>query len=379
MNEAKKPRILLVADYSNFHATLAKGLRKIGCDVTVASDGSTYMKCDRDLDLSRRFQGKAGGLLYAAKVWNAFRRRLSDFDIVSFRDPSFLDLRPPRTLWFFNRIADAIPNCFLSYITTDVPFLDMLGAEDSPLAYSEWFIDGKPNRLRTEDPEQWDGWHSPEMTRLNKEFYSRIKGAVTGLYEYHKAAERVLPDSRIAYGGLPIDLDSIPHKVISDPGKVRIFLARDCRRKLQKGSDFLETAARNVVSRHPDRAEFVMMENCSRKDYMEAMTSSHLMLDQMYSYTPATMALEGMAAGLTVISGGEKDFYDFIGEKENFPVVNSPVDLPSLEKTIEEVVLNPSEFRERSIRGREFVKKHNDMTVVARRFLDFWLKNSILQ
>lgn len=375
MEEGKKPRILLVADYSNYHATLAKGLRKLGCEVTVASDGGSFMNCNRDIDISRRFKGKTGGLLHASNLYFNVLRKLKGFDIVSFRDPQFLDLRPERIEWFFKHISSFNTHCFLSYITTDIPFLDMLESEDSPLRYSEWFVDGRPNRLRVEDSAQWDGWHAPAMTRLNKAFYARMEGAVTALYEYHLAAKRMFPDEKIAYGGLPIDVDDITPQVFERPKKIRIFLGRDYRRKLQKGSDLLEIAATNIINRHHDKAELIILENKSRREYLQIMRSCHVLLDQIYSYTPATMALEGMASGLTAVTGAEPEFYDFIGEKENFPIINAPIELESLEKTIEDIVVHPEKLRERSIMGRKFVEKHHRMEVVAKRFLDFWMEH----
>lgn len=375
MGEGKKPKILLVADYSNFHATLAKGLRAIGCDVTLVSDGGTFMKCARDIDISRRSSSKAGGLLHAANLAATKLPKMKGFDIVSFRDPQFLSLKPRRIKWFFNQIVNSNAKCYQSFLTTDARFLDMLEAPDSPLRYSEWFVDGKPNRLLLQEEWRWKGWHSKEMLELVNLFYSKMQGAVTALYEYHLAAERVYPKERIAYGGIPIDVDAIPPQTIDRPEKVRMFLARDYRRQLEKGSDLLEIAAKNVVARHPDKAEFILLENVPRSKYIETMRSCHILLDQMYSYTPATMALEGMASGLTAVTGAEPEFYEFIGEKENFPIINSPIELEPLEKCLEQLVLHPEDFRERSLRGREFVEKHNGMETVARRFLNFWLKD----
>lgn len=375
MKEEKKPKILLVADYSNFHATLAKGLRRLGCDVTLVSDGGSFMKCERDIDISRRYNGKAGGLFHASNLLLTAMRKMRGYDIVSFRDPAFLNLKPQRIKWFYNYIGSHNKAVFLSYLTTDLPFMDMLEAKDSPLRYSEWFVEGRPNRMRIREAEKWEAWHAAPMRDLSDYFYSRIRGTVTALYEYHKAAERVLPKDKIAYGGIPIDLDSIEPQIIDRPGKIRIFLARDHRRQLEKGSDLLEVAARNVVARHPSKAELILLENVPRKQYMETMRSSHILLDQMYSYTPATMALEAMASGLTTITGGEPDFYDFIGEKENFPIINSPIELEPLERQLEHLVTHPDEFRERSLRGREFVEKHNHMETVAGRFLKFWNAN----
>lgn len=373
MKEGKK-KILLFADYSNFHATLAKGLRKLGEDVTLVSDGCTFMECESDITLRRHSSRKLGGFLHTVDVYFNIIGKLRGFDIVSFRDPQFLDLKPARISWLFDRLAALNNNLFLSYLSTDIPFLDMLEAEDSPLRYSEWFIEGKPNRMRELEAWKWDSWHAREMADLTRRFYARMKGTVTALYEYHKSAERMFPKDKIAYGGIPVDVNSIEFKVIDRPRKVRLFLARDYRRKLEKGNDLLEEAARKVIDRHPEKAELVLLENVPRKQYMETMQSCHVVLDQMYSYTPATMALEAMASGLTTVSGAEEDFYNFIGETENFPIVNSPVYFEPLVNCIENIVLHPEEFAERSRRGRAFVEKHNHMEVVARRFLDFWNK-----
>ena len=46
-------KILLLGDASNYHVALAKGLRTLGHDVTVASNGSKWMKTPRDIDLYR--------------------------------------------------------------------------------------------------------------------------------------------------------------------------------------------------------------------------------------------------------------------------------------------------------------------------------------
>lgn len=372
----KKPRILLVADYSNFHATLARGLRRLGSDVTLVSDGAEFMKCERDIDISRRHNGKIGGLLHAGNLLATALTKMSGYDIVSFRDPAFLNLKPQRIRHFFRLLARRNGACFLTYLAKDVNYHDMLAGPDSPLRYNEWFVDGRPNRLLEQKPDLWKSWNAPAMRRLNETFYAGVRGTVTALYEYHLAALRAFPKEKVAYGGIPIDTDSIEHRVIDRPKKVRLFLARDRRRQLEKGSDLLETAARNVVARHPGEAEFVMLENVPRKEYLEVMRSCHVVLDQMYSYTPATMALESMASGLTVVSGAEEDYYRFIGETENFPIINSPIELEPLEKEIESLIMRPQDFAERSRRGREFVEKHNGMETVARRFLNFWEKNA---
>lgn len=368
----KTPKILLLGDYSNCQRTLATGLRRLGCDVTLVSDGSKWQNCERDIDITRR-PGKLGGIELYLRLLTSMRRHLKGYDIVSVNDPNFISLRPSRIRQFFDRLRGDNGAVFLNAMSNDIPFLDMLADPSSPLAYNEWFIAGKPTRYFNTNQSEWQAWHTQELKDYQQYFYDNIDGAVSVLYEYHLALQRALPSERIAYAGIPIDLDmfqpvALPQRI----DKVRLFLGRDRSRVLMKGSDYLLQAAQTVVDRYPDRAELILVENRPFDEFTTLLKSAHVVLDQIYSYTPATTALMAMAYGLNVVSGGESDYYDFIGENDNRPVINAPIELDSLTDTIEQIVLHPELIPERGKRSREFVEKHNDCTIVARRYLDFW-------
>lgn len=368
----KTPKILLLGDYSNCQRSLATGLRRLGCDVTIVSDGSKWQDCERDIDITRR-PGKLGGIQLYLKLLTTMRKHLSGYDIVSVHDPNFISLRPSLLRPLFDRLRRDNGAVFLNAMSYDVPFLDMLADPSSPLAYNEWFVKGEPTRYFNTNQSEWQAWHTQEMKDYQQYFYDNIDGAVSVLYEYHLALQRALPSGRIAYGGIPIDLDkfqplTLPERI----DKVRLFLGRDRSRVLMKGSDFLLQAAQTVVERHPDRAELILVENRPFDEFIALLKSAHVVLDQIYSYTPATTALMAMAYGLNVVSGGEPDYYRFIGENDNHPIINAPITLDSLTDTIEQIVLHPELIAERGRRSREFVEKHNDCTAVARRYLDFW-------
>lgn len=368
----ERPKILLLGDYSNCQRTLATGLRKLGCEVTLVSDGSSWQNCERDIDITRR-PGKLGGLELYLRLSTTMRRYLRGYDIVSVNDPNFVSLRPDLLRKIFDRLRRENGAVFLNAMSYDVPFLDMLADPNSDLAYNEWFIDGKPTRYFDTNREEWDAWHLPEMKEYQRYFYDNIDGAMSVLYEYHLALRRTFPADKIAYGGIPIDLDKFqPVSLPEHIDKVRLFLGRDRSRMLMKGSDYLEQAARTIVERYPDRAELVIVENRPFDEFITLLKSAHVVLDQIYSYTPATTALMAMAYGLNVVSGGENDYYDFIGERVNRPIINAPVTVDALTKTLEDVVLHPELIAERGKCSREFVERHNDCVAVAQRYLNFW-------
>lgn len=369
----KGPKILLLGDYSNCHRTLATGLRRLGCDVTQASSGSAWMNCERQIDISRR-PGKLGGAYFYWRLRNGdLRRLLKGFDIVALHDVNFVDLRPERLRPLFDRMKRENGAVFLTSMSTDIGYLDMGSPPDSPLRYSEWFVGDKPSRMYLDNPQHWVDWHDPKLVGYQRHVLDNLDGAVSVLYEYQLGMERALGKERAAYGGLPIDTSLFdPVTLPESIDKVKLFLGRDRNRKLMKGSDLLEIAAKRVVERYPERAEPVIVENRPYAEFVGLLRDAHVVLDQIYSYTPATTALMAMAYGLNVVSGAEPEYYDFIGEQDNRPIINAPIELEPLTAALEEIVLNPDAIAERGRRSREFVVKHNDCETVARRFLDFW-------
>ncbi len=366
-------KILLLGDYSNYHRALSLALRKLGHEVTVASDGNRWMNTGRDIDITRPFDNKLGGLLLWGKLNTLLRSQLEGYDIVQINSPTFVNLRPERLRPLFDRLVRKNGAVFLTAMGTDAHYFQycLSGA----LRYTEWWIDGKPSPLYLQQPDEVVAWQAPVLTDYTHYIYEHIKGAVSVLYEYDEACRTILPAERVAYAGIPIDTDALTMAHGDEvPSKVRLFLGAHSRRMVEKGTDRMFAAAEKVAQRYPDRCELVRVSDRPYREYIELMRSSHILLDQLYSYTPATNALLAMAQGLVAMSGAEPEYYDFIGERENHPIINAIPDDEMLVKQLEEVVLHPERLPELSRRSREFVIKHNKDTIVAQRFLDFWEK-----
>lgn len=370
-------KILLLGDASNCHRTLATGLRKLGDDVTVASDGTTWMNTERDIDIMRHGTGRLAGAELWWRIKHRLHSRLKGYDVVSLHNPVFLNLRPERCRLIFDRLKKENRAVFLTALGTDTPYVKECIAPDSRLRYSEFRHFGAAAPFAVEHPEQETDWLKEPLKGLCSHVYGNIDGAVAVLYEYFLSAGRALPEKKCHYGGIPIDTDAIrPVELPENPDKIRLFLGRHSYRKSIKGTDRLETAARRAMERHPGKAELVIVENRPYKEYTELLRSAHVVLDQAYSYTPATNALLAMAYGQCAVSGAEPEYYSFIGEDGpcgNRPVFNSPTDVEGMTALMESIITSPrGALRERGLRSREFVEKHNSATVVARRFREFW-------
>ena len=122
----------------------------------------------------------------------------------------------------------------------------------------------------------------------------------------------------------------------------------------------------------PDEVEYVTAENVPFDKYVQLLRSSDVLLDQLYSYTPAMNALQAMAQGLVVVTGGEPENYEILGETELRPIINV---LPSEESVYEQLkalVLRQDEIPLLSQQSRAYIMKHHEYLKVAQQYLDYW-------
>ena len=379
MNDGRL-KILFVGDASSCHRTLARGLQELGHETVVASNGGYWLNTGRDIDMRRRFSGKLGGLDLWMRLRLGLMKRMRDFDVVTIATQSYVELRPVRQRVLFDFLKSNNRSIFNTALGTDPNYVATCLDPDGPLKYNEFKIFGEDSPYLKAKPWICGEWLADDMRALDRHIYSSVDGAVSVLYENDLALRRTLPPEKIAYSGIPIDTDALlPLELPERPEKIRLFLGRYRNRQLEKGTDVMEHAARAVVDRYPGKAELVIVENRPYDEYLGLLRSAHVVLDQLYSYTPATNALQAMAYGLNTVSGGAPEFYDFIGEKELRPVIHVEPDYESVFRALEHTVLNPRELRPRGLMGREFVVRHNDYRLVARRTAAFWTERLSLK
>lgn len=366
-------RILLMGDASNYHSTLAVGLRNLGHEVTVASNGSYWMDTPRDINLNR-IDSKIGGAILWARLNTVLASKLKGYDVVQLHSPVFVDLKPHRVSGIFDKLKRDNGSVFLTALGTDSNYVSECLDPGSPIEYSEWSLWGETTPYRLANPDFVNRWHAKPLSDLCRKIYGEVDGVISALYEYDVACRRLVEPDRLCYGGLPINLErSAPLGRPLGIGKIRLFLGRHKSRLLEKGTDVLERVGREVQSADPANFMFDIVENLPYDEYIARLREADIVFDQLYSYTPATNALLAMATGQVAVSGGEEAYYDFIGERDLRPVINA---VPGKEKELVERILSfarhRDELNELGRQGREFVKKHHDVNIVAGRFVRFW-------
>lgn len=367
-------KILLLGDASNCQAILARALARQGHDVTLMSEGCRWMHTYRDIDISRRSGIIGGGILYA-RMSTVLARDLRGYDIVQFSSPGFADLRPVWLRQLLRRIKRNNGRLFLSALGTDSILVRNLTGPNPALRYSEWRVGGRPAPWALDPRSNGDKWLSKGLADYTGEFYDSMSGVATVLYEYHRIIEAERPELPLQYVGLPIDRSLLlPPRVHDFDGTIRILYACHRGREIEKGAGILLDMAQRAAADLGDRIEILTPENMPYDRFTAFLAGADIVLDQLYSFTPAMTALLGMAQGVVAVSGAEPEFYDFIGQDQNLrPIFNpDPEDMEGTYKRFRALLSDRERLRNMSAQSPEFIRLHNDSDVVARRYMQLW-------
>lgn len=368
-------KILFLGDYSNLHSCLSAQLRLDGLDTTVVSDGGGHMRNKVDRLLVRK-PGKTGTLRYAASI-AALLPKMRGYDVVQINNTQFLNLRPEKLWWIFKYLKKHNGSVFMTLMGNDVNFVDRCINTDM-FRFSEFRAGTQPTINSLRHPEHETGWTTSAMLDYCHRLFDSLDGAVSILPEYDMAARSLLGD-RLAFANIPVDLGTLPYSPVEPrDGKIRILVGMRPGQIDSKGTDILLDLCREIESEMPGRCEVKNVYGLTLKQYIEELKQAHIVIDQLYSYSPGTNGLQTMALGRIPATGGQPEFYSYIGEPqwaENpaaGPILSlSPLDTDMKER-ITALIEDPDRMRQMSIDGRRLVEKNNDSAIVAKKFTAHW-------
>ena len=362
-------KILLLGEYSNVHHTLALGLRELGHEVVVASDGDSWKNYPRDIDLSRSSLGKLDTLAYLWKVKRTFRK-FKGFDIVQIINPVFLSLRGERMWPYYQALRKHNKSVFMGAYGMDYYFVKAC-LDCKTFRYSDFNI-GNTIRESKENSIWIADWLKGSKGELNHKVAQDCNGIVAGLYEYYASYAPYYAD-KLTYIPFPIQISAIED--VHQRGlneKVRFFIGIQRTRSAYKGTDIMYRALERVTKEMPEYCEMVKVESVPFEEYRRLMKGSDVILDQLYSYTPAMNALEAMAQGLIVVGGGEPENYEILNETEIFPIINVQPNEESVYEALKDLVLHRQSVPRLSHESQLYIQRHHDHVKVAQQYLDFW-------
>ena len=377
-------KILLLGEYSNVHWTLACALRRLGHEVTVVSNGDEWKGYPSDISLIRR-PGRWGRLVYLLRVL-LLLPKLRGYDVVQLINPvHFIDLKAERGVRIYDYLRRHNKRVFLGAFGYDYYYV-YDSVVRRTLRYCDFYT---PTR---EVHHEWNTANEHDWLHTYKKDASihvaeTCDGIISGLYEYDVAYRPYFPD-KTTFIPMPIDVvDETKTKTSHPDGdsslftlhsslqdKLRFFIGINRSRTMLKGTEIMCRALERIVEKYPERSVMVKAESVPFAQYKEMMLSSDVLLDQLYSYTPAMNALQAMSQGLIVVSGGEEENYEILGETELRPIINVQPDEEDVYRQLEWLVLHPERIAQLKRDSIEYIRRHHDSLKVAQHYLEAWSK-----
>ena len=357
-------KILLLGEYSHVHWTLAEGLRHLGHQVTVASNGDFWKNYPRDIDLNRK-AGICGFINFTARLIKALPS-MRGYDVVQLINPMFLELKAERIQHIYRYLRQNNGKLVLGAFGMDYYWVHECCTR-KPLRYSD-FNFGNELRQNPEALTERRDWVGTVKQRLNELIASEADAIVAGLYEYWVCYQPLFP-AKTHFIPFPIQT---PHKEpinLWHPGQpLKLFIGINRTRSSYKGTDVMLQAAQRVAARHPANVELRIAESIPFAQYRVLMEGSDAILDQLYSYTPAMNALEAMSKGIICIGGGEPENYQILGEEELRPIINVDPKMESVEAALETLATHPERINQLKQQSIDYILRHHDYLKVARQY-----------
>ena len=361
-------KILLLGEYSNVHWSLAEGLRQLGHKVTVISDGDGWKDYRRDVDLRRHALSPIGTLTYLTRLVSLLPQ-MKRYDVVHVINPVFLTLKAEHIGPFYRYLRRFNHSLFMGAYGVDHYWVKTC-LDCTTFRYSDFNL-GKEIRHSTVNDIFIQDWLKGEKGRLNRYIAKDCDGIEAGLYEYYCCYKHDYSD-KLRFIPFPVIIDETDKKERTLPQRVKFFIGIQKQRNEYKGTDIMLRALERLKEKYPDRCEIRKAESVPFETYRHLMDECDVMLDQLYSYTPAMNALMAMAKGLVVVGGGEPEAYNLLGDNDLRPIVNVEPDEENVYSQLERLVLHPELIPDLSKKSIRYIERYHDARIVARQYIDFW-------
>ena len=365
-------KILLLGEYSNVHWTLACALRKLGHEVCVVSNCDEWKGYSTDIPLIRK-PGRWGTITYLYKVLRLLPK-LRGYDVVQLINPvHFIDIKAERGIHIYDYLRRHNKRVFLGAFGYDYYYV-YDSVVRRTLRYCDFYTPTREVHHEWNSANEHDWLHTFKK-EANIHIAETCDGIISGLYEYDVAYRPYFPE-KTTFIPFPIEVGNTAAELLPNASnrKLRFFIGIQRHRTALKGTDIMLRALERIVADYPDQAEMVKAESVPFEQYKEMMRSSDVLLDQIYSYTPAMNALLAMSQGLILVGGGEEENYTILGDEELRPIIHVQPDEEDIYRQLEQLVLHPEPIDQLKRDSITYIRRHHDSIKVAKQYIAAWSK-----
>lgn len=365
-------RILLIGEFSGVHWTLAEGLRQLGHEVMVVSNGNFPRNFPRNLDLLQEYNSK--GITLKQKLFNAKQvfTKMRGFDVVQWINPWVLDSTLKDQKLLFSLLKKANGAFFLGSFGADAVFVEhCLTGKPSYSIYSDYVGQLLPNEVFPHEA----GWQNPLNVDWNIRMANEATGIIAALPEYYEAYSQSQWAGKTHFVPLPINTETLPARFARQANTpLKIGMVEQPGRDAVKGWSQMMKVLGALKKRMGQNLEVDIAQPMPYVQYLEWLRAQDVLFDQALSHGPGIAALVAMSMGIPSFSGGEEYYYGMLNEPNIRPILNyRPGEDVRLLSEIE-ALWEMDVYERIAAEGKTLVELHHTAINVAKKYESIYEK-----
>ena len=380
-------KILLIGEYSNLHNSLKHGLICRGHTVKLISSGDGFKNFKSDLKIKKPNLKKG---VFIKKIFKALfkypfkyyynsiqfqfiLKRLKNYDVVQLINEHSIGGIPCIEKYQMKILKKQNKSMFLLCCGEDFNSVNYYLNFKSEFKYSILTPYVKDKRLKS-NYEYSLKYLTKPFKNLSKTLHDICDGIISTDLDYHFVFKNknkylgMIPNPIILLGDnhrYAKEFKKINHK------KINVLLGINSSNYLKKGIMYFEKLIGKLKSKFPE-VVFKVTYDLPFEKYMVEVAKTDILLDQIYSYDQGYNALEAMALGKVVFTGGEKIFLKHYKISEDEVVINTLPDINYLVKKMSYLLNNPNEIKRIGRNAKKFVIKYHDSEKISGKYLQKW-------
>ena len=377
-------RILLVGEYSGFHNSLKHGLQQLGHEVTIVGDGDGFKRFPVDIEV---------GSTYFEQSWLHRKIKVGWWKLTGYNLEDRLKLARLRESENLLKNYDIVQfinsNPFGCEPAVERIMLDFLIKNNQKSFLIACGDDHEYARFLAEEHEGYnilDSVHRGEFQK--KQLFHTYKylgdGYRDNYYKVLEASQNIIP-SNVDYAmalkqqskATAIIPAAINHskfqlELNTDLSQIQIFMGINRGNYWKKGINYFEEALEIIKKKYGNKVFITIAESLPYQEYITKYKNAHILLDQVLCYDQGYNALEAMAQGKVVFSGGSS-IYLKAHDLASVPVMDARPDVEYLVNQLSILIDNPQDILEIGKAARKHILDHHDSLKTARAYQQHYL------
>lgn len=354
-------KILLLGEFSGFFTDLRKGLRELGHEVDLASNGDMWKKIEgadfevyhldsNDNKLKKLYDRCIEPVLHSDRFYG--------YDVVHCVHGELFQTEINSLM--MKRIKENNGAFYVSVCGSSKTLYDSW--KDGLLEY--YTYDDNPEKCFKYE----SGDYKSRLSRKTEQYVNSIADGIIPInYEYNLGVKDLPNCCKMIK--LPIDATKVTYEenVVGD----KIMFYHGIIKPKDKGTNYIKEAFDIIRTKYPNDVEMVVADRLPFKEYLEVLKKTNVLVDACKEHLYGLNAGYGLAEGKVVMGPATKASLDAFGI-EKCPVVPIVPDVKQIVSQIEYIIENRSKITEWGKWGREYVETVHNPVAIAQEYIGLW-------